>query len=222
MPKELNSSDKLFDRLLPETFEPFFYNWKSAISSIADFVEINADFYGDYAEPGDDDYESYKLLTAQAAIYQNPIVKNSFVVSRNNEIQYIHKTGEIDMPSIHRFMGPAMYTIVGRSIINLRWFLQNEEFSEYEYWMMMCRMFSDKLQMCLSGDECRYFIENDRYDLPFPLRINLPVTEMHTDDDRRTDLGGHIVWNLKGEEYVEAERFWTHWEKRGYDLKTLF
>lgn len=222
MPQELNYSDKLFDRLLPETFEPFFHNWRSTISNIADFAEIDADFYGEYSKPGDKDYDAYEFLTAQMIIYQNPNVKNSFVVKRNNQIQFAHKTGDLDMPSTHRFMGPAMYTIEGNGIKNLRWFLQNEEFLEYNYWTLMCRMFCDKVQMCLSGDECRYYVENDRYDLPFPIRLNLPITELHTDDEKRTDLNGHVVWNLKHHEYVKSEIFWTHWEKRGFDLKTLF
>jgi hypothetical protein len=221
MQQELNSSDRLFERLLPEIFEPFFCSWKSTISNVADYAGIYIDH--DYCGPGDKDYEIYEWTTADAVIYQNPIVKNSFAVCRNNEIWFIHKTGEIDMPSTHRFMGPAMYTIDGNGIKNLRWFFNNKEYSEYDYWMLICRMFCDKLQMCLSGDECCYHIENNRYDLPFPLQINLPIDRIEAADDvRRTDLNGHMVWNIKHQPYVQPEIFWTHWEKRGFDLKTLF
>jgi hypothetical protein len=221
MSNELNSSDVFFDKQLPAQFEPFFFKWEHSFTSLEVHAEIDSGFFAGYS-PGDEGYEQFCFLDKDMHIYQSPSVPNGYALMDSNKVMFMHKTGDIDFPSIHRFMGPALYTVEDSTVKDLRWFLQNKEYTEFDYWTLMCQMFSDRLQMCLSGDECRFYIENDRYDLPFPNRLNLPISDLNRcDDELRTEVSGHVVWSLKGQEYVSSEKYWFHWENKGMDLNQL-
>jgi hypothetical protein len=200
-----------------ETFEPFFFKWPKFVTRVGDYAKLRIDHF----DRGSDEY---KFLTRRVILFQNLSVKNAYVVMTGKRtIQFIHETGNImDVPMTHRFMGPAIYSLETDGIADLRWFIWNQEYSEYDYWTKMCQMFSDKLMMCLSSDETCYYLENNRWQLPFPERLNLEVEDAETDDEERIDNKAQVVWELHGQRYVSAEKFWSHWESKGFDLKILF
>lgn len=201
-----------------ENYEPFFFKWRRFVTRVGDYAKLQIDHF-------DRGTDEYKFLTRRVILFQNPSAKNAYVVmTRKRTIQFIHETGNItDMPLIHRFMGPAIYSLETDGIVDLRWFIWNQEYSEYDYWTKMCQMFSDKLMMCLSGDESCYYLENNRWELPFPERLNLEIdNDNGTDDDERISTEAQVVWELDDQRYVATEKFWTHWESKGFDLKVLF
>lgn len=211
-----NSSDIFFDSHLPNSFQPSYFNWQHSYGMLDDHLKT----YFNYIPKN----TRVSLLNKKVHIYQNPLFTNKYVVRNGKKITFMHQTGAIhDFPITHRLMGPAVYTMDDSKLTGLKWFLNNKEYSEYNYWKLMCTLFADQLEMSLSGDETRYYISNERFDLPFPDRLNLPIgTLNHIDDQKRTELGGHAVWKQGDREYVNSAEYWFYWENKGYDLKQLF
>lgn len=200
-----------------QTFEPFFFKWPKFVTRVGDYAKVHADFF-------ERKTDEYKFLTRRVILFQNPSLQNAYVILNSKRtIQFIYQTGNIsDIPITHRFMGPAIYSLETDGVANLRWFIWGQEYSEYDYWNKLSQMFSDKLMMCLSSDETCYYLENNRWPLPLPERLNLKVEDAETDDDERIDNRAQVVWELHGQRYVSTEKFWTHWEGKGFDLKVLF
>lgn len=127
-----------------------------------------------------------------------------------------------DYPLLHRFLGPATYSITAEGIKDLRWYIRGKEYTEYDYWDLMCSLFSDRLQLTLSMDETRYWTEASELGLPFPSRLNMSIKNLgDTEDDERTQLAAHPVWSINGEYYVSAEKFWNSWERKSNDIVKL-
>jgi len=203
-----------------QLFYPHFRDWEKKESSIDKYYNLN-----------DHDFvkEHYEHLQMSTRFYVDPSSPHSLVaVARNDDrnmvISYVHKTEYVtDPPFFHRLLGPAQYTVQdGLHMSDLRWFLFDQEFSEYEYWKRICETFADRIKLCLASDETRLYLDH-QFSLPFPDRINLPVTDMYCCEDAvRYRLDGHPVWKLLGEEYIRTEKFWAYWESKGFDLKTLY
>lgn len=74
--------------------------------------------------------------------------------------------------------------------------------------MRLSRVRTMKFNSCIGVELSQYHFENEEIDLPFPFKINLPIEDLiYCNDSLRNNLDRHIVWNLKGIEYVELNQF---------------
>lgn len=195
MKSDLNFEDML-DRDLCK-FQPFYFGWKTVVID---------SHYG--------------------VSYQNPLDPNSFVTISEDEenvdeytVSFEYKSEyKADPPIVHRLLGPARYQVVNGKLEDIEWYLFDIEYSEYDYWFLVCQLFAKEIRMSLSMDECRYWVDK-KYGAPFPSRLNLAIENLDdTEDEERVELNAHPVWEINGQ-VVTTSMFWKDREEKGYQKR---
>lgn len=233
-PKTTNSTQNTTDNSIASQFENlktdtqfkirticrqplFFQKWKCIETSVTDYDDR------DISKKKDAIF-TLEQLEEKSLLYINPKRRHTYVrVDSKLNVGFMFNPDYIsDYPVLHRLLGPAMYSITSRGIKDLKWYINGKEYTEYNYWKLMCSLFCEQLRMTLSMDEARYWIDAYQWLLPFPDRLNRAIKDLDdTEDESRTQLSEHVVWVIDELEYLPAETFWNYWERKSYDLSEL-